>query len=89
MNACPIPGCGTHARAGQLMCPPHWQQVQYKLKTAVWSTWRAIRHPGSAEGGLIKTTHEKLQAYTAARQAAIDAVVAAESPLLSETSDAV
>lgn len=60
-----ISGCGSTARAGQLMCPYHWRQVPTDLQRAVWSTWRRWGKTMSSEDWT---------AYTTARKAALDSV---------------
>jgi hypothetical protein len=74
---CPIPGCTNHTRPGELLCIPHWRQVPSKLKSDVWSTWRAFTKGATAQAKLAAR-----KPYLEARQAAIDAIAKAESPLV-------
>lgn len=76
MNPCPIPGCPASTRAGQLLCGKHWHAVPFDLKSKVWITWRAF-----TKGETPKARLDSRKPYQDARQAAIDSVTQAESPL--------
>lgn len=78
MSKCPIPGCGTNARPGQLLCPSHWRAVPSAGKRRVWTAWRAIRH---RDGQTREQILDGIAEYRSARAAAINAVATAESPL--------
>lgn len=78
MNSCPISSCTSNARSGQLMCPRHWRQVPRELNRQVYATWRFIRH---RDGKTVEQLQGGIADYRAARDSAIAAVNAAESPL--------
>jgi hypothetical protein len=39
-HRCPVPGCTRHARAGQLMCRPHWAALPGAFRGAVLAAWQ-------------------------------------------------
>lgn len=38
---CPATGCGRKIPVARFACPPHWRQLPYKLKAAIYATYRA------------------------------------------------
>ena len=42
-HPCPIPGCTTPAKVGQLMCRGHWYTVSQRTRRDVNDTWRNFR----------------------------------------------
>ena len=65
-HPCAVPNCRTPAKVGQLMCKPHWFTVSQRTRRDVNATWRNYRKDPPA--------------YTAARQKAIDEVLAKQAP---------
>lgn len=65
-HPCAVPGCGTPAKVGQLMCRGHWYMVSQKTRRDVNHTWRNYR--------------KSPPAYTAARNQAIAEVQEKERP---------
>ncbi len=74
---CPIPGCSSRTRPGQLLCGPHWSMVPTEFKGRVWSTWR-----GFTKAKDHQTILAARQPYLDARAAAISHVANAQAPLL-------
>lgn len=66
---CTCLGCMNTMRSGRLMCRSHWRRVPRALRAEVTESWRAYRR--------VRTREDfgpAIARYTAARQAALDAV---------------
>ncbi|SMF85915.1 hypothetical protein SAMN06265365_1694 [Tistlia consotensis] len=63
---CPVPGCNATVAPGKLMCLRCWRQVPRAIQSRVYATWR--KYSGDP-------TLSALEAYEAARNAAISSVV--------------
>lgn len=70
MSKCPVEGCKDAVKAGHLMCLKHWRLVPTRLQRAVNSTWRSYK---------AKRDMEALDAYRAARDAAVRAAAAEDT----------
>jgi hypothetical protein len=64
-HPCERPGCGATVADGMLCCRPCWFRIPKPLRSAVWSTWGALRR---------NRTLETVRAYREARDAAIASV---------------
>ncbi len=47
-HACAVDGCTATAKAGQLMCWPHWKRLPRRLQFEVNDTWRRYRRDPEA-----------------------------------------
>jgi hypothetical protein len=74
---CPINGCTTPRRPGQLMCKSHWHMVPRVTQRAVTKAWRAIY-----AGKTLAETREAVLAHAAAKQDAIKQVMEALAPVV-------
>jgi hypothetical protein len=66
---CPT-GCGRSVGHGKLMCGSCWREVPEHLQDEVYRTWRAYQRRSGTSGDSM----ELMQAYRAARDAAIGSV---------------
>lgn len=78
-NTCAV--CGKPIGISFLMCGSHWRSVPRQLQIDVYRTWgRMQRMRGAGKALALQICND----YDAARQAAIDAVVANELPTTGE-----
>jgi hypothetical protein len=65
-HPCPINGCTTPAKDGQLMCLKHWRRVPKALNHAVFATYRNLRNDPEAyrqaRDEAIRVVNEKVAA---------------------------
>lgn len=47
-NHCAVAGCAAKAKAGQLMCLPHWKALPRHLQKDVNATWKRYRYEPQA-----------------------------------------
>lgn len=66
---CPT-GCGRRCAIGMLACRDCWRAVPRDLQREVSRTWSAV----TRAGGLLGASPEQLEAYRAARDAALASV---------------
>ena len=66
-HACLVPGCECRIKVSLLMCPEHWHQVPEHIQEAVGNAYEEYQYfPGD---------RDVAKRYSAARRAAVDAVV--------------
>ena len=75
MHACPVNRCSTSITDTKLMCEPHWLSVDASLRRVVIQHYEALKQLAGRNGPEVD---EAQRDYMDARQAVIDAAIAAE-----------
>lgn len=73
-SQCAVPGCGRRIVSGVLMCPGHWHMVPSALRSDLWR--KLYAYDTSMLLPDVEARKRTVEAYRAAKQAAVDAVVA-------------